>query len=279
MARLLVLFALLVLLRPAAALGEDAPLDRGEALALKGEQLLDEGDVEGAYKAYHAALVESPEHPVYVRRAAVLKRVGRLRRFVASQEISEKWAVAAATLHAFYLDEDLASLALEIDRRANAELKNPGTAIRLAEALLALDLDTEARTLLEGRPKPTFHERVLLGVALSRLGKPKEAKDLRAALVLAKDAPPAQLRDLARLEARLGESPEALALLRNALERTPQEGLESARKRIEGCNDFATLRELPAYREVLKTKSKVVEGCSGGSSCGTCPSRGDCNEG
>ena len=279
MARLLVLFAVLVLLRPAAALGEDAPLDRGEALALKGEQLLDEGDVEGAYKAYHAALVESPEHPVYVRRAAVLKRVGRLRRFVASQEISEKWAVAAATLHAFYLDEDLANLALEIDRRADVELKSPGTAIRLAETLLALGLDTETRALLEVRPKPTVHERVLLGVALSRLGKLQEAKNLRAALVVAKDAPPAQLRDLARLDARLGQSSEALTLLRTALEQTPKEGLAAARKRIEGCSDFATLRALPEYPGVLKTPSKVVEGCSGGSSCGTCPSRGDCNEG
>ena len=151
MTRLLVLFAVLVLPLPATSLADDTSYERGEALARKGEKLLDEGDVEGAHDAYRAALLESPEHPAYARRAAILKRIVRLRRFLASEQPPGKWAVGAATLHAFYLDEGLADHALELDRLAHARGNNPGTAIRLAETLLELNRNAEARTVLEKR--------------------------------------------------------------------------------------------------------------------------------
>lgn len=279
MTRLLVFFAILALAWPAPSIADDASYERGEALANKGEKALDEGDVEGALDAYRAALLESPEHPTYSRRASVLKRIVRLRRYVATEQPPEKWAVAAATLHAFYLDEGLADQALKLDRLAHTRRKNAGTAIRLAEALLELNRNAEAGALLEERSQPTFHEHVLLGLALSRLGKSSAAKRIRTGLAIKEDSSPAQIRDLARLDARLGAHSEALALLRTSLEKTPKEGLAAARGRIERCDDFTALRKLPAYGETMKTRSKVGESCSGGTSCGTCPSRGDCSEG
>ncbi|MHC4816667.1 MAG: tetratricopeptide repeat protein [Planctomycetota bacterium] len=271
--------AVILVLLAAPALADEGPVPTGAAHAARGEKLVAKGDIEGALKAYLEARKAAPKNEAYARRAMILKRVTRLRRLMATDESPERWGTVAVTLHAFYLDEGLAKEALEIDRKAHARVNTSGSAIRLAETLLALDRSEEAARLLAARRGATFHERALQGIALARLGRRKEATAVGAAISLPKeDVSPAQLRDVARLKVRLGTNDEAFALLRRSLEQTPEAGLETARKRIRACADFAGISSLPAFRKVLETASKVHDTCSGGDSCGSCPSRDGCGK-
>jgi tetratricopeptide (TPR) repeat protein len=249
------------------------------AHAARGEKLLKTGDIEGAAQAYLEARKAAPKNEAYAKRAMILKRVTRLRRLMATDQRPERWGTVAVTLHAFYLDEGLAKAALALDRQAHAKRNTAGSAVRLAETLLALDRNEEAVKLLAGRSEPTFHERALLGVAQARLGRRKEAAAQDGAIKLpAKDVTPAQLRDVARLKVRLGAHDDAFKLLRRALEQTPAPGLETARRRITSCADFAAVQSLPAFEKVLATASKIHDTCSGGESCSSCPSRGGCDK-
>jgi tetratricopeptide (TPR) repeat protein len=268
----------LLLVFAAAASADDVPVATGAAHAARGEKLLAQGDVEGAAKAYLEARKAAPKNEAYAQRAMILGRVTRLRKLMATDKRPERWETVAVTLHAFYLDEGLAKHSLELDRTAHANRNTSSSAIRLAETLLALDRNEGAAKLLGARPKPTFHERALQGVALARLGRRKEAAAADAAISLPKEVTPAQLRDVARLKVRLGEQDAAFRLLRRSLEQTPTAGLETARKRIRACADFAAVRSLPAFGKVLATASKVPDTCSGGESCGSCPGRSGCDK-
>jgi tetratricopeptide (TPR) repeat protein len=262
----------LILIAPALA-GEPAAA-RAEA----GERLLDRGDIRGALAAYIEAAELDPGKQAYTVRALVLRRVERMRTLIESDDTSPRWRTAAITLHAFYLDEGLTDLALELDRKAHARLDSSGSAILLAETLLLLDRDEEVAKLLSARPRPALHERVLEGIALARLGRKEEAEKLDAAISVPGNAPSILLRDLARLKARLGAAEKALPLLRSSFEKTSANALDGARRRVRACSDFAALRSTPAFQEVLRTTSKIEEGCSGGSSCGSCPKRGECGQ-
>ncbi len=277
MRSLTLLFAFGLLLA-GATFADDDPAATAADHAARGEKLLQKGDVEGALKAYLEARKAAPKNDAYARRAMILKRVTRLRHLMATDDRPERWETVAVTLHAFYLDEGLAKEALEMDRQAHAHRKTSGSAARLAETLLALDRNEEAAKVLVLRTRATFHELVLRALALARQGHTEKAGAMAAELSVPAKVTPAQLRDFARLKVRLGANDEAFALLRRSLEETPKEGLATARKRILRCSDFAAVRSLPAFTKVLATASKVAETCSGGESCGSCPSRGGCDK-
>lgn len=271
MLALLVAFASTRLLRAE----ESTPGAASDPVA-RAEALLDAGQIEEAARAFRDASRARPRDAALRDRAMVLRRVASLRRFVATQPDAEQWAASAVALHAFYLDENLPALSLELARQAYERDASARYALMLAESYLALGRDRDAAALLAARPEPTPHEKLLNGIALARLDHDDAARGLTSTIVLGEDAPPAMLQDAARLRALLGETDGALALLRQSFERTPPPALAAARTRAQRSPDFAALRDTEAFRQVLATASKVKQTCSGGSSCATCPNRGGC---
>jgi hypothetical protein len=82
---------------------------------------------------------------------------------------------------------------------------------------------------------------------------------------------------MARLHVLLGDADSGIASLKGAFEKTPPSMLADVKSWTRKCPDLATLRGTEAFAKVLETKSTIEEsGCSGGSGCGSCPSRGGC---
>ena len=251
----------------------------GDEQVAQGDAALKRAEFDTALTAYREAARLAPKRQEIVERAAILGRVVRLRRFVATKEPGPKWIGAVITLHAFYLDEGLAKHALELDRKAYEFRKEATTAARLAETHLALGQNDEAYRVLAVQRAPNDHCRALHLIALARLGRFEKARDIDGRFTLPKEATPGLLVLAARYKTLLGERERALGLLRASFENTPPAGLAAAKRRVKAQADFAALRALPGYEPALATASKLKETCSGGSDCGTCPSRSKCDEG
>jgi thioredoxin-like negative regulator of GroEL len=246
----------------------------------QGEKLLAKADFSGALKAFAAASKAAPKNQAYRGRAMIVKRVIRARKYVETAKVDAKWEKVAISLHAFYAREGLAGEALALDRKIHEKRPSATSASLLAETLLDAGKNEEARKLLAGLAKEhrDLQNRVYEGIALARLSKTDEAKKVAAGLTLADDTRPGILFDVARLSALLGDDREALATLAKCLERVPAASQPGLREKASACADFAKLRKDLAFAAVLKTASKVKESdCSGGSDCGSCPSRGGCD--
>lgn len=274
---LLPLLVVLLVSTSAAFAAETAEVP-GMKAAAQGEALLDQGKVEEAARVYAEAVRMSPRHKGIVDRAMVLRRVVSLRRSAARGPKAKRWDATAAALHAFYLYEDLPSLAEDVAQRAYDHQPTDRTSVMVAEALLAGGKDAEAARHLSGRKAPSAQERILHGIAMARLGHADAARSLTADVKLDAKAHPALRQDLARLKARLGDREAAYALLKTSFEETPVMALEAARKRVRTSPDFTALAGEKAFQDVLETPSKVKQTCSGGSSCGSCPNRGSCGK-
>lgn len=253
--------------------------DHGAALYAQGEALLKQGQIDEAAQAFLAAARAAPKNQVYVQRALVLRKVQGLRRYVASKPFSERWASSAKSLHLFYVQNDIPSLAVGLDTVAHERMKNATSAGWLAEAYLEAGQNVEATNLLATYSGQSPHLAAYHAIALARLGSVDAAKRVGATAVVTEGAEPAYLFDVARLQALLGNGPQALSLLRTSFERTPTAALPVVKARAQGHADLAAVRTLPAYAEVLRTASQVKQTCSGGSSCGSCPNRGSCGGG
>jgi ferredoxin len=60
----------------------------------------------------------------------------------------------------------------------------------------------------------------------------------------------------------------------------PPSRLDELKNHARKCSEFAGVASSPAFAQALQTQSKVAESkCSGGSSCSTCPMRGNCEHG
>ena len=270
------LLALCLLAAP--ALAADGP-----KLFAEGEKLLDRADFAGALKAFAAAAKAEPDNQAYKSRAMIVKRVIRARAYVEKNEADAKWEKVAVSLHAFYLREGLLTEALAIDKKIHEKRPSALSASLLAETLLETGKNEEAAKLLAGLAKEhkDLKNRVYEGIALARLKKTDAAKKVLAKIVVTKETRPGILFDLARLHARLDHFGKALDALRQCLERLPEKSQPALRERAKACADFAKLKKEVAFSAVLaNTKSKVKESdCSGGSDCGSCPSRGGCDTG
>lgn len=263
------------------ALAEKEAPDAAKRFA-EGEKLLAKADFEGALKAFAAASKADPENKAYRGRAMTVKRVIRARKYVETAEVDAKWEKVAISLHAFYAREGLAEEALALDRKIHEKRPSATSASLLAETLLDAGKNEEARKLLAGLPKEhkDLQNRVYEGIALARLAKTDEAKKVAAALKITDETRPGILFDVARLRALTGDDREAVGTLAKCLEKTPAAGQAAVRDRADACADFAKLRKSEAFAAALKTESKVkVSACSGGSDCGSCPSRGGCDSG
>jgi hypothetical protein len=230
---------------------------------------------------FRAASLADPDTPAYAQDAVVLRRVIGLRKVAAQPESTPKWERAAVSLHVFYLRNGLHGEAEALDRRALATLQHADAEARLAETLLEAQRPAEVVALLtteatwtRGAQHGAYH-----GIALARLGRYAEAVRVADGLKPAADADPLLLRDVARLEGLLGREQPCATLLVRAFQATPAADLPAFKREVQAHPDFARVKPGDVFTRALATKSaQAATGCSGGSDCGSCPSRGGCGK-
>jgi len=244
----------------------------------QGQQLLADGDLQGALQALATAVKQDRENPEYVRQYTMLRRVVQLRQRLAAEQDPRRWEYMARALRAFYLDQGIYPEALELDEQIHGKLQNAQSASMLAETQLAMNHNAEAATML-GRLAPVEHTpttRALRVLALVREGKTDEARGLAEQVPLPEKAGPRTIYTVAWMQAALGNEREAMALLTRAMEELSPSQQPGFVAHAEACPEFANLPK-GAMAKVLQTKSKVPESkCSGGKSCAGCPMRGNC---
>jgi hypothetical protein len=114
-------------------------------------------------------------------------------------------------------------------------------------------------------------------VALARSGDVAQAQQIAASVRVPDNAMPAIQVLRARLLAGIGATDGALDALRRAFEATPPNMLADVKSNVREQRDFTVLAASAGFTQVLATESKVKQSsCSGGTSCGACPSRGSC---
>ncbi|MGB9625953.1 MAG: hypothetical protein ACPMAQ_13950 [Phycisphaerae bacterium] len=244
-----------------------------------GNALLAKADFDGALKAYAAAAKADPDKQEYRQQYAIVRRVVQMREAIAREKNPQKWEQMARALRGFYVNSGIYSEALAIDKQLHAKLNTPATAVMLAETQLALSMNADAEKVLSGidEKSATPESRVMLGIALARQKKIDEAKAAAAKCKPTAEAGPGFLYDLACLKALTGDAAGAVEAITKAFEQTPPSRLERMKSHAKEDKDLASVAGTEAFAKALKTQSKVKESsCSGGSDCGSCPSKGSC---
>lgn len=265
------------------ALGFVSPVQADESAAAehfaRGAQLLAGADFSGALVALGQATKADPENLDYRNEYALLRRVIKLRRDLAAQSEPIRRQQMSGALRAYYYSRALYGEALTLDRENHQRIGSVASAVLLAESLLQVDRNAEARELLEDRDPDQLglEGRILLAVALAREDRAESARALARDITLPDDASPELLFHMARLRALIEDYTHSLALLTQTLERAPSGRSEELRARIKACSDFRQLSGETRFAKMLATESKQVESaCSAGKSCGSCPSRRTC---
>ncbi len=259
------------------ARAETAP----EAFA-RGRALLAEADFDGALQSFARAARADRNNREYLDHFAMVRRVVALRQNLDTERDPGRWEYIARGLHAFYVGQKLHGEALSLDREIHARLGTAASAKMLAETQLSLDLNTAAAATLValGEAKHTPATRALYGLALVRLGRMDEAREIAAKIDLGDDAGPGTIYSVARLHAALGDADKALALLASCFESVAPSRLDGFKTHARLAPEFAALAATPRFAEVMAVESKVAESkCSGGSRCAGCPMRGKCSGG
>lgn len=256
---------------------EDAP--SGKDLYAQGQELLKQGDFTGAFKTFSAAAKADPENKDYASQAMMVRRVMSLRKFVDTNEVSPKWEKMLISLHAFYLTNGVNAEAVAMDRMAHKKMNNALSAALLSEALLDSNMNAEALAHIQGLDDAKMDEqnRVYLGIALARNGHMAEAKVAREEVPVNSETSVGLLYDVARLDSLVGDRVAACRTLTTCFEQLPPTQLVKVKVFVEKCPDFTALHGSTAFAAAMKTQSKITESsCSGGTSCGTCPSKASC---
>lgn len=246
----------------------------------QGKTLLGKADFTGALQSFAKAARQDQDNQEYVQQYAVVRQVIALRRHLDSEQDTARWEYFARGLHAFYVSEGLLHEALTLNETMHAKLNTASSAKTLAETQLALHKNEEAAATLAGlaASKQTPATRALHGLALARLGKMNEARDVAAGIQLADDATPGMIYSVARLNAAVGSDEQALTLLTRCFESMPPSRLPGFKNHAKKTPEFASMASTTAFEKVLSTESKIHESaCSGGSRCATCPMRGKCS--
>ncbi|MCP4590686.1 MAG: tetratricopeptide repeat protein [bacterium] len=246
----------------------------------QGVEQLTQGDFDTALKLFSQAARADSENREYSQQYAMVRRVVKMRKSIASEKNPEKWRAKAQALRAFYFEQSIYKEALALDGEDHARTNSGDSASRLAETQLMLGMNAEAAALLSGlsEDESTLAARLLLGIALARNGDIASSRTTAAQCTLPPDAGPGMLFDLARLRALLGDTAEALDLLTRCFEATPPSRLAAFKDYSKESKDLGALVASAGFAKVLKTESKVKESsCSSGTGCGKCPSRGGCS--
>ena len=259
-----------------------APAKRADEMYARAGALLAEADFSGALELYGAAAKAAPDNNDYRMQYALVRRVIQVRASLEKQTDPARWDRVALALRSFYTDNRVHTEALKIDRQRHERQGTVDTALMLAYTHLELDQNEAAAELLGGLADPTPRISAVRGIALARLGKTGAARSLVADCCAAeeKQADPALCFDLACLHALLGDTAEAGDLLACSFQNTPPSRLDAFKTYARQRADLAGLVSSAESEEVFKTASTVKESsCSGGTSCGACPSRTTCGSG
>jgi predicted negative regulator of RcsB-dependent stress response len=271
-----------VLLLTLASLTGVAFADSAAQSFADGEKLLAKADFEGALKAFAQAAKADRSKPEYMQQYALVNRVVGLRKQLAAEEDAIQWENIARSLHSFYISRGLYEEALPLDEKIHKKLGSAYSAALLAETQLVLDRDADALKVLSelADTKQNANTRALKGLALTRLGKADEAREAAKAIELPADSGPATIYSVARVQAAVGNTDGALALLKRCFESVPPSQLENFKKHAKATREFARISTSSEFSKVFETASKVAESaCSAGSNCASCPMRGQCSGG
>lgn len=263
-------------------IGTAAMASSPQELFDQGTELLVQAKFEAALQAFAEAAKADPENQAYRQQFAVLRRVMQMREGIADETDSEKWESSAQALRVFYYANGIPAEALSLDRKRHADGPTPASAELLGETLLEAGRDSEAAGVLTEVPadQRTPRGTALLAVALVRQGSADEAAELLRDATLPEKPDPDLCYALARAFALVDDADEAAARLTSCFEHTPPSQLEDAKTRAKKCPDLRSLVASAGFEKCLATESKVKEsGCSSGSSCAKCPSRGKCSSG
>ncbi len=245
----------------------------------KANTLLTQGAFDDALRAFAVAAKTDPGNTAYRENYAVLRRIIRMRERLDKEANPQKWETSALAIRAYYYEHAIYKEALPLDRQIHEKLNNATSAEMLAETQLNLGLNAEAAETLQqmDAKEATPRSQMLLGIALARSQKVDEARAATSELTIADKAGPHVLFDAARLKALLGDNPAAITLLVKCFESTPPSRLDAMKTLAKESPDLKGISAGPEFATALATASKVKESeCSGGSSCGSCPSRASC---
>ncbi len=245
----------------------------------KGQQLVADGNLRAAVPALAAAVKLDRDNQQYLQQYLVTRQAVTFQSIVDNEKDPQRWEKAAMALSSFYTSQGLQARALPVDEAMFKRLKTSDSAVQLAETLLTLKQPERAAEVLAslGSQHATTASQALLCVALARQGHADEAKRLVAALPPVSNTDPGTLFLTARAQAAVGQQAEALATLVRCFEAVPPSRLDLLKSHTKLCQDFSAVAGDPAFAQALETPSKVPESkCSGGSSCSSCPMRGNC---
>lgn len=244
------------------------------------QQLVASGDLLAAKKALVTAVKAERSNPKYLQQYLLVSQAIKLQEAVKTQKDPRRWESAAQSLSLFYTTHDLYAQALPVDEAIFKRSKTADAAVQFAETLLALKKFKQAAEVLSGLApqQATTASQALLCVSLARQGDLSEAKRVEAGLQTTSAADSFTLYLTARAHAAVGETTRALTTLTRCYESVPPSRLEPLKSHTKLCSEFAGMASSDAFAQVLKTQSKVPESkCSGGSSCSSCPMRGNCS--
>jgi len=253
-----------------------------ETAFLQGQKLLADGDLPQALKSYVTAVKLDRDNQQYLQQYMLVRRAVALQHALAKEADPRKWEDSALALRSFLNAQGLHAQTLRWDQALFDRSKTADNAMQLAETLLALERNDEATKILAdlGPQRATTASQAMLAVALTRQGELDQAKEIARSVKLQTSEEPGTLFMVARMYAAVGNADQARSVLTQCYEAVPPSRLDSLKSHTRQCKDFASLLALASFATVLKTESKVTESkCSGGSSCSTCPMRGNCGPG
>ena len=243
------------------------------------QTLLKKADFDGAMRAFAAAAKDDPQNQQYRRSFAMVRQVIAMRDRLEKEQDPKRWEYIARALMNYYTNERIYPAALELGEKMHTKLQTTFSARMLAETQLAMDRASEAEKMLAALDpqKANVATKSLYGLALIQNGKTAEAKKVADSLVVPDNTGPRALYCAARLQAAVGNSQQAVELLRRAMENIPPSLQDGYRSHARGCDDFAGVSQSDAFAKALAVESKIAESkCSGGGKCAGCPNRGKC---
>ena len=252
-----------------------------EDASAQGKSLLVKGDFQGAMKSFATAARADRENQEYLNNFSMIRQVIALQARLDKEQDPARWEYIARALQAFYTNERIYPAALALGDKMHAKLNTASTARMLAETQLAMGKNAEAEKMLAALDpqKATLATKSLHGLALVKLDKVDQAQKIAKGLAVSAQAGPRELYCAARLQAAVGNAPQAVELIKACMENVQPSLQEGYRNHAKQCDEFALISSTDEFAKALAVESKVAESkCSGGSKCAGCPNRGKCGK-